>query len=514
MVMCHKNIRRALALLLGAGFIASCTTHPTALVTPSVEEAMRPVAESRTAGEARTRQPEAATEAKPGELTETQPELTLKKPRARGPRFDLSARDVAIKTILLSLASKLKANIVVDPDIEGTATLELRDVTLDEALVHLLVPHGLHHQVEDGVIRVSRDQMQVRLFNLNYVMSRREGESRLGASPGAGDGGMTSSRVLSREEANLWGEIEKGLSNLVYGEGIGPAAANKTRGEGPSFSIQRQAGIVLVRHHLKTLHEVARFLEEVEGSVQRQVFIQAKIIEVSLGGENRLGIDWRRVPTSRLAAAMGESGGAYGVHDQSPEEVIESLSRQGQVHMLSSPKIATLNNQRALIKVGTESVYYPGEEEGPASRPAAMPMSEGIVLDVVPQINANGNIMMSINTSITESQEPRPGEAGRAAVMDVRQSNTVVLAGSGQTIVIGGLMKKTRKSREDSLSLLGGLFHSDESSEEKTELVILLTPEIMVGDAVDERFRIEQRRLDALGTAEGAVDAWYSANKR
>ncbi len=497
---------------MAAGIFASCTAHPTALVTPSVEEAMRPVSESRAGSEAKTRQPEAAAEAKPGELTETQPELTLKKPRPRGPRFDLSARDVAIKSILLSLASKLKANIVVDPDVQGTATLELKDVTLDEALVHLLVPHGLHHKVEDGVIRVSRDQMQVRLFHLNYVMSRREGESRLGASPGLGDGAETSSRVLSREEANLWAEIEKGLNKLVHGEGHNPAAANSTEATGPSFSIQRQAGIIVVRHHPGTLHEVARFLEEVEGSVQRQVFIQAKIIEVSLSGENRLGIDWRRVRTSRLAAAMGESGGAYGVHDQSPEEVIEALSRQGQVHMLSSPKIATLNNQRALIKVGREAVYYLGDEDGPASR-RAMPLSEGIVLDVVPQINANGNIMMSINTSITESAESGPGEAGKA-MMDVRQSNTVVIAGNGQTIVIGGLMKKTRQNREDSQPLFGGLFHSDESSEEKTELVILLTPEIMVGDAVDERFRIEQRRLETLGTAEAPMDAWFSANKR
>jgi len=518
MVTFRALLCRAVLVPAAACFLASCIIQTGYRQTPSVDEELRQ-AEARPAAPPEMEpglQEAARLPEKPGALTLTQPELELKKPRARGPRFNLSAREVAVRTILLTLARQLEKNIVVDPGIDETATIELKDVTLEEALAHLLAPHGLLHETRDGVIRVSREKMEVRLFHLNYVLSRREGQSRLASSPGLGDGPATLSSVVSREEANLWEEIQKGLADLVYDAGQAPAAASAGGGDKPYFSIQQQAGIILVNHFPRTLLKVARFLEEVEGSVQRQVFIQAKIIEVSLNEEHRLGIDWRKVrPGAAAPGAGSQSAAAYGVHDARPEKVIEALSRQGHVRMLSSPKIATLNNQRALIKVGTEEVYFRPEAGGEGASYAAWPVTEGIVLDVVPQINPNGAIMMSINTSITERSGERLSPDGRAVpVLDVRQSNNVVLAASGQTIVIGGLMKKARRAGEDSLPVLGGLFHSEDDQDEKTELVILLTPEIMVGDAVDDRYDIEKERLRALGVAESRGQTLFPVYKR
>jgi len=522
MVTFRALLCRALLVPVGACFLASCIVQSGSMSSPSVEEEI-PQMEGRL--EASPEKEPVAEEGpqepvKPGALTLTQPELELKKPRARGPRFNLSAREVAIETILLTLARQLERNIVVDPGIDETATIELRDVTLEEALNHLLTPYGLRQEVEEGVIRVSREKMEIRMFHLNYVLSRREGQSRLGSSPGLGDGLATSSAVVSREEANLWEEIQKGLGDLVYDAGQRPADPATPGKDRPYYSIQQQAGIILVNHFPRTLLKVARFLEEVEGSVQRQVFIQAKIIEVSLNEENRLGIDWRKVNPEASAGGLSDAGFesamAYGVHNARPERVIEALSRQGQVRMLSSPKIATLNNQRALIKVGTEEVYFRPETGGASPSYAAWPVTEGIVLDVVPQINPNGTIMMSINTSITERSGERVSPDGKSAVpvLDVRQSNNVVLAGNGQTIVIGGLMKKTQRSEEGSGPLFGGLFHADREEDEKTELVILLTPQIMVGDAVNDRYEIERERLKALGVAESRGQTLFPVFKR
>lgn len=502
---------RALLVPIGACCLASCAVQPGHLPSPSVEEELRPLTgSSRAAPPAEAPEPQEGAQ-KPGELTLTQSELKLKKPRARGPRFDLSAREVPVKTILLALAEKLEKNIVVDPAIDETATLELKNVTLEEALVHLLVPNGLVQQVEEGIIRVSREKMEVRLFHLNYVLSRREGRSGLASHPGLG-AGETSSAVLSSEEANLWKEIEQGLRDLVHG--ATPGGGNKNA-SGPYFSIQQQAGIIQVSHYPHTLLKVARFLEEVEGSVQRQVFIQAKIIEVSLNEENQLGIDWAKV-NPRASAPGRRPAPSTGVHDGRPEVVIEALSRQGQVRMLSSPKIATLNNQRALIKMATEAVYFRPQAVGGRTGYAAQPVTEGIVLDVVPQINPNGTIMMSINTSISERAGERVSPDGMSVVpvLDVRQSNNVVLAGNGQTIVIGGLMKKTQRAEEGSQPLFGGLFHSDREAEAKTELVILLTPEIMVGDAVDDRYDLEIERLQTLGVAESRRRTAFPVFKR
>jgi type II secretory pathway component GspD/PulD (secretin) len=300
----------------------------------------------------------------------------------------------------------------------------------------------------------------------------------------------------------------------------------------PFYSISRQSGIIMATHYSDVLLQVAHFLEKVEGSVQRQVFIQAKIIEVVLSEENKLGIDWRRViplgswdtelQPPDMEPEKQYSAFTYGIHSARSDVVIEALSRQGKVQVLSSPKIASLNNQRAVIKVGTEEVYFlpkvtPATIHS-ASTTTFMPTSvtEGIILDVVPQINPNGTIMMNIHTSITERVGERvsPDRLNTVPVLAVRQSSNVILTGNGQTIVIGGLMKNRKHSSEETRPIFGGLFHEDADGDEKTELVILLTPEIMVGSAVDDRFELENNRLRRMGMAQSENGARSPAFRR
>ncbi|MEK9627391.1 MAG: type II and III secretion system protein [Nitrospinota bacterium] len=193
--------------------------------------------------------------------------------------------------------------------------------------------------------------------------------------------------------------------------------------------------------------------------------------------------------------------------------VVDALSQQGQVSVLSSPKIATLNNQRAVIKVGTDDIFFIPEITSATTTSAATTeyipstITIGIVLDVVPQINPNGEIMMSINTSITEKSGERtsPDGINIVPILDVREANNVVLAQHGQTIVIGGLMKTRKEVDDNSVPLLGSLpgvgrlFHWDQENVLKSELVIMLTPEIMAGRAVDDRFAKEGDRLRNTG---------------
>ena len=181
--------------------------------------------------------------------------------------------------------------------------------------------------------------------------------------------------------------------------------------------------------------------------------------------------------------------------------------------MLSSPKIATLNNQRAVIKVGTDDIFFSPQTTAATTTSAASveyvpeSITIGLILDVVPQINPNGQIMMSINTSITEKAGERtsPDGINVVPILDVRESNNVVLAQHGQTIIIGGLMKVKKEVDDNSVPLLGAIpyvgrmFHWSNETELKTELVIMLTPEIMAGQAVDEKFNSESSRLRNLG---------------
>ncbi|MBT5550885.1 MAG: hypothetical protein HOJ79_10445 [Nitrospina sp.] len=504
----------------------------------------------------------------------------------------MSARGVDIKNVLFALSQEIEQNIIIEPGVNQLATVDLKDVTLEEALEGLLPPLRLIYEIDEKFIRVQREEMQTRTFFLNYVISRRVGNSNLTSSSGSSgttssSGGgsgesdantRSTSSVAASEETDIWSELSTGLKFIVTpsastAEGAGDSsesssessASSETSSEGgdssglvasllggadPSSSVEttggddeeelaapsveedkersflvinRQAGMIVVKDFPDILLQVAEFLEAIEGSVQRQVFIQAKIVEVTLNDDFQLGINWGKVSPYTITHAGGSSlantiiGGAadftYGLARGNFSVVVDALSKQGQVSVLSSPKIATLNNQRAVIKVGTEDIFFRPEVTAATTTSAAttefipQAITIGIVLDVVPQINPNGQIMMSINTSITEKAGERtsPDGVNVVPILDVRESNNVVLAQHGQTIVIGGLMKTKKEVDDNSVPFLGSipymgkLFHWDQETESKTELVIMLTPEIMAGKAIDDKFSSESSKLRNLG---------------
>ena len=531
--------RRVGGAILFAVFAASCATQEISREAESVSSPMENLVEVQPAYRQESPQ------AKPGvplELTLSQPELEPKKAPDSGPRFSLSAEDVDVKTILYALSKEIGQNITIDPVVSKKVTVHLKEVTLREMLDNVLLPLHLRYQIAKDFIQVIPAEMQTRVFHLNYLISRRQGfgsmqvsraaetestaavsaytaKDRAPASAWQGD----SSLILSSEETDLWQEISSGLQQIVAGGGGESGDLSSTRkpaGESNAlntlsaarayFSINQQAGVIVVNAYPEVLLSVAEFLEEVEGSVQRQVFIQARIIEVSLKDEYPAGIDWSLIPVSEdqeQGAAMSP-GYLYGVEDERLEKILKALARQGEIVSLSSPKIAALNNQRALIKVGREDAFFVPEVSRSAASTTEIayipsPVTLGIVLDVVPQINVNGDIMMSVHASVSRHAGERrsPDGVTRIPVLDVREANNVVLARNGQTVVIGGLLGARKEPRTEpanvleTIPVIGGLFHQDLTRIEKSELVILLTPEVMVGAAIDDRWRIEEKRL-------------------
>lgn len=527
----------------------------------------------------------------PEELTAVQSSLEPKKQEAKGVRFTMSARGVDIQNILFALSQEIEQNIIIDPGIKATATVDLKNVSLEQALQSLLPPLHLGFEIDENFIRIRREEMLTRTFFLNYVISKRSGSSILKSSSGT-SGTTTSSgssssgesdantrstsSVEASEETDLWAEVLTGLksivtpsastaegsedssqdsassesaaptessssdlvSSLLGGAGSSGAVEGATDSEENLTSptvvaedkersflvVNKQAGMIVVKDYPDVLFQVAAYLEAIEGSVQRQVYIQAKIVEVTLNDDFQLGINWGQVSPFTLthggglgslagSAITGAADFSYGLASGNFNIVVDALSKQGQVSVLSSPKIATLNNQRAVIKVGTEDIFFKPEVTAATTTSASTTefiptaITIGIVLDVVPQINPNGQIMMSINTSITEQSGSRtsPDGVNVVPVLDVRESNNVVLAQHGQTIVIGGLMKTKKEVDDNSVPFLGALpyigqiFHWDQETEAKTELVIMLTPEIMAGKAIDDRYLKERSNLRNFG---------------
>lgn len=464
------------------------------------------------------------------ELTLPQLDLVPKKPPARGPRFSLSAEEVEVKTILFALSRKIDQNIMIDPAISKKATLNLSNVTLGEMLDHILKPLHLQYEIDDEFIQVTPLEMQTRIFHLNYLISRREGSGNLQASAGAALGtstvpGNSSSRIFSAEETDLWKEILLGLQQMVA---IGLPAERAlertpendlfTSGQG-YVSINKQAGVIVVKAYPEVLLRVAKYLEEVEGSVQRQVYIQARIIKVALKDEHKTGIDWNRIKVLHDPDLGNDTSPGYGSQQARGflngegrlDEMLETLSLQGDVSVIASPRIAALNNQRAVIKVGTEDTTFVPDATSSGVETTThftpRPVDLGVVLDVVPQINVNGNVIMNVYTRVKRKTGDRQSPDGQyeIPVVDVRESNNVVLARNGQTVVIGGMMEAQKGSKNEpttpleKMPIVGNLFHEDRTVYEKSELVILLTPEIMVGEAIDDRWRIEEKRLKRFG---------------
>lgn len=520
------------------------------------------------------------------ELPVLQLEEKVKKPEP-SMVYSLFVRDADVKDVLQGFSKEGKVNIVVDPDVSGKVTIDLKDVTMAQAMDALLTPMGLEYRVDSGFIRVFKPKPITRIFNLNYVITKRSGSRSItttsgggvegggqsgvgqgggggqsGGGPGGGRrGGATSSSeitVKGGDTQDIFQEIElsliamglksAGLFGTTESGGGGGAAPSKEivtdlpPGVKGVFSINRQAGVIMVTAFPDVVAKVAELLEVIEGTIQRQVLIQAKIVEVILNDEFRYGINYDmlfgflRKKRRDISVGQGMTEQArtllpglardirtvagffqFTVRMGDVEAIVEALSIQGDVNVISSPKISTLNNQTALINVGRQQPFFSEEITfltsttgviTPVSTVNTRNVAIGIVLNVTPQISQDGVITMNIRPSVTDLvrvEEFRGRQAvATEPVLDVREADTIVRVRDGETIVIGGLMQDKKNSREDQVPVLGkipvlGMFFKEiHRKRDKVDLVIFLTPTILVGERVEDLATEDIQRLKLI----------------
>lgn len=481
--------------------------------------------------------PAAAIERRLPELPVTQMDEGITKVEPRK-LYTLAVRDADIREVLLTLGKRTDLNVIFGNDVKGTVTADLKRVTLEEALSALLGPLGLEYARDGNFIRVFVPGVETRIFTLSYMSTTRTGGATLSATAGGTAGGTTSvtggttggggasgasSSVTSADVVDLWGDVEKNLTNLISKDG--------------KVVLNRTAGIVAVTDYPKNIQRIARYIELIEGSVQRQVIIEAQIVEVTLTKDFQAGINWSMIPQNINVNPLGTlhgtlSGGtavaqalapaatvfqvgfitqAFG---QSINLLLSALARQGEVNILSTPRISTLNNQKAVIKVATDDVFFTTtktrEPTTGVETTTVTPqtITEGIVLDVTPQIADDNTVIMNIRPSISErvSQATSP-DGSTVPIISVRATDTVVRAQDGQTVIIGGLMQH-RSSRTTTgvpgmkdVPVFGSFFRQKVEEGRKTELVILLTPRVVVGRKASD---LSPRELELLREAGGA----------
>ena len=505
-------------------------------------------------------------------------------------RFALNLKDAKLREVLLLLTKDTGYNLIVDPAADGDIpALDLKDVTFEEALDLIIPSLGLEYHLDGNMLRVSRTSLQTRIFYLNYIAADRTGkrEMRLtsrsqtgesnnvamagiggvtgaggtGQGSGSGQGGGSQSEnqsnINTANSSRVWLDVRDGLSAILFGgsqegtnsdkagEDLGPEGSARADASGRRLLINPQAGLIMLHAENNLIEESARFLEAVEGSVQRQVLIEAKIVEVTLNKDYQLGVNWAAVlnptdaftgllpgvlgvvnpsanftPGSPLNQNVNPSLGSfqYGVSNGKFGVLLDALSRQGQLRVLSSPRVSTLNNQKAVIRVVREDVYFTQSSMASIGYGGNVTTQNiinqivpiGVVMEIIPQIGSGGDITLSVNPSISELVEVKTFSASSGAavstqpVIDRRDLDTVAKVKSGQTMLIAGIMRERRA--EDlrgtpwlmNLPLVGAAFRRTEQSSQRTELVIMITPTLMVGKRIEDLDQEAQERIDKM----------------
>jgi MSHA biogenesis protein MshL len=434
--------------------------------------------------------------------------------------ISFSVQGVDVKEVLRGLAEASELNIVYDPDISGPVTVDLKDVTLAETLDLILTPLGLEYRREKNVLRVTKPQLETRIFTIDYVNIKRGGTSAMdvsataavsGAAVGStagGGGGLEggTARVESKgTDIDLLTDLEKELKPLLSPQG--------------ALTVNKLSGTIAVTDFPKNQRRVAAFLEQVTGRMMRQVIINARVLEVVLTDDYQFGIDWTAVATymgtqGTFTQVLSPNAGFFqiSVTDSDFSAVLDAVATQGDVNTLSNPKVAALNNQKAIIRAARDDVFFVtsvrtidqgGTTIERVTETIPQTVSIGVILDVTPQIGSDGTVTMHIHPIVTDNVGTATAVTGETApIVAIRETDTMVTVQDGQTIIIGGLIEERQ---DDSIikvpllgdiPLLGGLFRQTKKKGRKAELVILLSPTVLIGD------RAQQTTAEALERVE------------
>ncbi len=445
-------------------------------------------------------------------------------------RFSLSVRDADIRDILLLLSKDSGINIIADMDVTGTLSIDFSDLDLNSALYAITRQLRYTFRMDKGFIRVTRPVLETRSFKIDYITGKRTSSSSIkasmststGSSSGTSSGGSTVSSsgtgsssssgkgqvsITTSGTSDFWKEMRTGLEMIIFG-GSKDAKGDK------KLVINELAGIVHITDYSDNMERVEDFLNDVEMSVSKQVMIQAHIIEVSLDDEFSFGINWKALSGSGTGLIDDELFSFSQMLVPSPETkvfqvdltnkrvtaLIDAMQEQGQVNVLSSPKISTMNNQRAVMKLTTNEVTWitttTYNSDGTILTEYTNPQIDevGLFLDVTPQINDSGVITMQIHPSITEKigESISPNQDNSTPIINTRELDTMVSVNNGQTIVIAGFI--TDKIIESirkvpflgDIPAFGKLFQQISNDKRKAELVIFLTPYILNNKSIED----------------------------
>jgi len=527
------------------------------------------------------------------------------------PRFDISVNNAPAAQVFMSIVSGTRYSMLMHPEVSGNVTVVLKDTTVRESMDAIRELYGYEYRMEGTRIFVQPASIQTRVFRVNYLIAQRLGRSdvrvtsgSVGDSPGigatgvpgvpgpagaisptvpvSGPGGASgapptdSSRIQTVIRSDFWEELRQTLTQIV---GTGGAR---------SVTVNPQAGVIVARAMPDELRQIDNYLREIRLSLERQVMLEAKIVEVTLSDQFQSGINWALFGSSRRASGgllspgtnlgttgtgpiattnsgpslgtgsltadpsaatlatagitgtliPGAPGGSLlGLAFQTPNfaALLQFLESQGALQVLSSPRIATINNQKAVLKVGTDEFFITNISGGSSTSGSITggtttfptltlrPFFSGVALDVTPQIDGDSMLILHVHPSVSNVQQDNKNvDLGAAfggqitlplARSTVSETDSVVRVRDGNIVAIGGLMKLELADDQSGIPGfkdvpgLGGLFRSDRRAAVKKELVILIKPTVIqseqdwIDDVRESRDRILNMGRSSSGSS-------------
>lgn len=429
-------------------------------------------------------------------------------------------------------------SVALHPEVSGNITVNLTDVTLDEVLSVVRDLYGYQIEKTGKVIQVYPAGLRTVTIPVDYLQFKRSGRSLTSITTGtitnsssssssssssdsdtSGTGSSNTSsakggtEIETTSESDFWPQLEQAVSQLIGS------------GQGQSVVITPQAGVITVRAFPDEIREVRSFIGVSQQRLHRQVILEAKILEVTLSDGYQQGIDWSKAFTSNgtnytigqgtptttgtpaTLPGLDTIGTLLGgqtnlvISSGSFDAVISFMATQGDLNVLSSPRVTASNNQKAVIKVGTDSYFVTDfstnvDTSSTTSTTSTdielTPFFSGISLDVTPQIDNDGSVLLHVHPAVIDvTEENKEITNGTSTVSlplatsSIRESDSVIRAQDGDVVVIGGLMKSNTLDRTSKVPFLGDvpalghLFRNTTQYTEKTELVILLKPTVV-----------------------------------
>lgn len=529
------------------------------------------------------------------------PPLKLDMPGTAGrpiePRFDLSVNEAPAAQVFMSIVSGTRYSMLVHSDVKGAVTVNLKDVTVQEALDALRDLYGYEYRFDGTRILIQSSGMRSRVFRVNYLIGQRLGRSdirvtsgSIADAPGASGAGIPgvpgttglpsaptqtgaasatssgmsdSSRIQTSVRSDFWEDLRQTLTQIIGREG------------GRNVVVNPQAGLVVVRAMPEELRQIEAYLRAIRLSVERQVMLEAKIVEVTLSNEYQTGINWGLfsssgrtsagliTPNTTLGTTGANTSGNLSVNPQPGSAsllagatsaalipglpggslfglafqtsnfsaLLSFLESQGAVQVLSSPRIATINNQMAVLKVGTDQFFITNIAGGSGTTGSTIggttsfptltmrPFFSGVALDITPQIDEDSSVVLHIHPSVSNvQQDDKVVNLGTVfggqitlplARSTVSETDSIVRVRNSNIVAIGGLMKlDTADGRSglpglQNVPTLGGLFGSQQRTTVKKELVILIKPTVIQSES-DWNADISESRDRILNQGGGA----------